>query len=885
MDIGSLRCEFKQNPIGLGTLQPRLSWKLSSDRRGARQSAYRIVAESDGRKIWDTGKVSSSQTHLIAYAGEALVSRQRVSWQVTVWDENDRSWSSAQPASWEMGLLDQDDWAAQWIGAPWVGGARTPAPCPYLRKEFTAHAAVKQARLYISALGLFECFINGQRVGQDELAPGWTNFHKRVQYLTYDVSKLIAGGDNVLAAVLGDGWYSGHIAEMHRQNYGDRPRLLAQLEISFADGSMQLVTSDSDWHTQSGPLLESDLIMGESYDARLEIPGWNRANFKERDWQPVVVFPDPGIALTAKINPPVRVQEELKPIANPTLVGDFFSKRWIFDLGQNMVGRVRIKVKGTAGSTIRIRYTEALKPDGTLYTEALRSARATDYYTLKGSGVEVYEPHFTFHGFRYVELSGLGYQPEREDVTGVVLHSDTPVTGEFACSNALLNQLQHNINWSQKGNFVEVPTDCPQRDERLGWTGDAQVFVRSASFNRDVATFFEKWQQDLEDSQSAKGEFPAVIPQVQPFGLSNDGGPAWADAGIICPWTIYKVYADRSLVERHFDSMKRFVDYLRDSSVDLIRVHPDAVKSGIFAGFGDWLSTNAFTPPDLIGTAFFAYSSRLLAEMADVLGKTEESQHYKSLFEDVRRAFQRRYVTPEGLIAGLTQTGYVLALHFDLLPEKLRVTAAAELVRDIEARKEHLSTGFVGTPYILDVLTRYGYLDVAYRLLYQETWPSWLYPVTKGATTIWERWDGWTEEKGFQDPGMNSFNHYAYGAVGQWMYARIAGIDLDPAHVGYRSILLQPMPGGDLTWAGGALDTVNGKVSSAWKLEEGTFQWDVQVPANTKALAWLPNGAGKDITENGKLLAEAEGIAFSREQGKDLVVELASGHYHFTYAY
>lgn len=884
MQIVDLLCEYVTNPIGIDSRKPRLSWNLVSEQRGARQSAYQIFVELGERLVWDSGRVGSDQSIQVPYEGPALESKQRLKWKVRVWDENGEATLSSETAWWEMGLLEPDDWSGAWIGSPIVGGARTTAPCPYLRKEFQLNGPIQQARLYVSALGLFECWINGERVGEDVFTPGWTNYRKRVQYLTYDVTQALKTGENAIGAILGDGWYCGHIAQLDRQNYGDRPRFLAQLEVTYADGSRAVIVSDAGWLAKSGPILESDMIMGECYDARLEMPGWDRAGYNSADWLPVVIFDDPNLSLVAKVNPPVRRHEELAPVGEPSEIRLWPTSNWIFDLGQNMVGWIRLKVSGSDGKTVRMRFSEVLNPDGTLYTPSLRSARATDYYTLRGDGDEYYEARFTYHGFRYVELSGLPGKPGRDAVTGIVLHSDTLKTGEFECSNPAINQLQHNITWSQKGNFVEVPTDCPQRDERLGWTGDAQVFIPTAAYNMDVAAFFTKWQQDLEDSQSEIGEFPPVIPAVQPFGLTNDGGPAWADAGVICPWTIYQVYGDRELLVRYYDSMKRFVEYLRESSVGLIRVHPQALRNGIFGGFGDWLSTNAETPRDLIGTAYFAFCARLLARIAGVIGKTEDQTKFESLALQVKEAFIQRYITHAGLVAGLTQTGYCLALAFDLIPEHLRVKAVDELVDDIEKRDWHLSTGFVGTPLILKALTAAGRLDVAYKLLFQKTWPSWLYPVSAGATTIWERWDGWTDDKGFQTPEMNSFNHYAYGAVGEWLYTTLAGINLDPRYPGYKQFVLRPQPGGGISSAKGAYQSVYGEIISDWSIHDDIFLWKVTVPPNTRATAWVCNAEGKEVLESGKKIDQAEGITFLRFEDEASVLQLESGTYSFTAA-
>ncbi len=887
--VGHLRCEYLEQPLGIDVSRPRLSWRLFGDQRGVRQTAYRIVAApsaddvaAERNLLWDSGRVESDQSIHVVYDGGRLRSRQRVFWRVQVWDA--RGNVAISPiAWWEMGLLRRSDWSASWIGAPLVGGRWTTIPAPFLRRSFTLDAPVLQARLYITALGLYECTINGQRVGQDLFTPGWTDYRRRVQYQVYDVTDALHEGENVIGVILGDGWYCGHVAWAGRQNYGDRPKLLAQLMITHTDGSAQTVVSNRSWRYAFGPILESDMLHGESYDARLEFPGWNMPGFDDAAWQPVDLFAASDIALVATRGPTVQRHEELRPINPPTAFPSHQMTRWVFDLGQNMVGWVRLRVQGPAGTTVTIRYAEALNPDGTIYTANLRSARATDHYTLRGDGEEVWEPRFTFHGFRYVELSGYPGAPDIDAVTGIVVHSATPPTGEFSCSDPLINQLQHNIVWGQKGNFLDVPTDCPQRDERLGWTGDAQVFIRTAAFNMNVAPFFTKWTQDLEDAQSPEGAYPPVAPLAGIGGLT-DGGPAWADAGIICPWTIYLCYGDTRLLETHYPSMQRFIAYLERSSRDFIRCYEDYPG---FRGFGDWLAldgsgrTGGGTAKDLIGTAFFAYSARLLSRIAAILGHQRDAARYRRLFERVREAFITRYVTAAGRVAGETQTGYVLALHFDLLPPALRSAAADALARDIRARGTHLATGFVGTPYLPHVLTAAGCLDLAYALLFQRTWPSWLYPVTQGATTIWERWDGWTHDRGFQDPGMNSFNHYAYGAIGEWIYSTIAGIDTDPEQPGYRHLILRPRPGGGLTAARAALETMYGRAVSAWRIDDHGFIWEIVVPPNTTATAYVPAPEGTPVQESGRPAEDSEGVTFVQRDEEVAVYRLTSGTYTF----
>ena len=883
MTVTALQCEYQDAPLGIGATKPRLSWKLSSSRRGARQTAYRIAAgTSEGSSdLWDSGRIESDQSLFVEYAGAPLKSRQRVFWQVSVWDETGTLTESS-PAWWEMGLLDRTDWTAEWIGSDIMGGPREAPPASYLRRECVIDQEIVSARLYATAFGLYEFSINGKRVGDDHFTPGWTEYRKRVHYQAYDVKDLLVQGQNALGAILGDGWYSGHVAWNDREYYQGRPRLLAQLEVTLADGSVQCITTDASWKTSTGPITSNDLLMGEHYDSRLEGEGWSTPGFDDDEWKSVITCEDPGVALTAMQGPPVRVTEEISPIAPPVQISSE-PPVWLYDLGQNMVGWARVSVSGPAGATLKLRFAEILNPDGTLYTENLRRAKATDYYTLKGGEIETWEPRFTFHGFRYVEVSGVPQPPI--SVTGRVAHSDTPWTGSFSCSDPLVTQLQKNITWGQRGNFLEVPTDCPQRDERLGWTGDAQVFIRTAAFNMNVAPFFEKWMQDVRDSQFADGGIPMVVPDALNKLSSTvplegeDGGPAWSDAAVICPWTIYLCYGDMRILEDNFAMMCRYVDSLEAKSVNLIRSHPDLTGH---QGFGDWLSINAETAQDLIGTAFFYYSANLLTKIAGLLGKNAERTKYRELGDRVKDAFCRRFLTQDGLLVTPSQTAILLALHFDLVPEDKRPGLVESLVRDIKRRGNKLSTGFVGSPYINLVLSDIGRNDVAFDLLAQKEWPSWLYAVTQGATTIWERWDGWTHDKGFQDVGMNSFNHYAYGAIGAWLYNTVAGIEIDPEQPGYKHAILKPQPGGNLTSASAALETGYGRLSSEWDLADGQFSWSVTVPPNTSATATIPAPAGTPVLESGSPLSQVEGIADINESDDRITLELQPGTYSFT---
>ncbi|NIN72411.1 MAG: family 78 glycoside hydrolase catalytic domain, partial [Gemmatimonadetes bacterium] len=591
------------------------------------------------------------------------------------------------------------------------------------------------------------------------------------------VTSLLRSGGNAIGAMLADGWYRGYLTwDMRRNVYGERLALLLQLQITYADGRVQTVGSDASWKATTGPIRMADLYNGERYDARLEKPGWSEAGYDDSAWDGVRVIDHPMDILIAPAGPPVRAVEEITPLAIlHTPAGET-----VFDMGQNMVGWVRLRVRGAAGTTVTLRHAEVLDQDGNFYIDNLRKAEQTVRYTLKGGEEEVYEPRFTFHGFRYVAVDGLPGAPTMETLTGVVIHSDMTPTGIFETSNPSINQLQHNIVWGQKGNFLDVPTDCPQRDERLGWTGDAQVFARTAAFNMDVAGFFTKWLTDLAADQKPNGAIPFVIPDVLTRGApAGIGATGWADAGVVIPWTMYLSYGDTRILETQYESMQAWIGYMRNRAGD------DLIWDGDFH-FGDWLAYNtdrsdypgATTDKDLIATAYFAHSTDLLQRIATVLGKEDDAAQYASLLDDVKAAFRKEFVTANGRMASNTQTAYALALSFGLMPEGQEAEAARRLAQDVRVFENHLTTGFLGTPLLSQSLSDHGYLDVAYALLNQTTYPSWLYPITKGATTIWERWDGIKPDGSFQDAGMNSFNHYAYGAIGEWLYRVVAGLEI-----------------------------------------------------------------------------------------------------------
>lgn len=877
-EVKELVCEYKINPIGIDVQKPRLSWQIISTEENLLQTAYEIkVTEQDakGKLIWTSGKVSSDKSVNIAYEGPALKSMQRVYWQVRIWDNKNKVSNWSAPSYWEMGILEPGSWKASWIEFQSESDVKGSKPAQYFRKDFSTGKKIKSARVYVTSLGLYQLFLNGKKVSSDQFTPGWTSYKNRLQYQTYDVTSIIQP-ENSIGAIVGDGWYRGNIGWGNENGYyGSKLALLAQLQINYTDGTSQLIGTDESWKVSNGPIIFSDIYNGETYDARKEMPDWANIGLDDSKWGKVAVVDQSKKILISPQGEVVKAIEEIKPVKLITTPkGEI-----VFDLGQNMVGWVRLKVQGKKGDTITLKFAEVLTKEGNFYTDNLRSAKCTDMYILKGEDQEIYEPHFTFHGFRFVQIEGLTTQPSLDQITGVVIYSDMKPTGSFSCSNPLINQLQHNIQWGQKGNFLDVPTDCPQCDERLGWTGDAQVFSMTAAYNFDVAPFYTKWLGDVSADQLPNGRVPHVIPDV----LKGDGGAtAWADASVVVPWTMYQVYGDKRILEVQYPSMKAWVEYMSG------RAGEDFLWTGD-PHFGDWLAfatirsdyPGATTEKDLIATAYFSYSSALLSKIAAIIGKTEDAKKYAQLSDDVKKAFVNEFVTPSGRLVSHTQTAYSLALAFNLLPENLIPKAAAFLAEDVK-KSGHLTTGFVGTPLLCKALSANGYDELAFMLLNRKEYPSWLYPVTQGATTIWERWDGQKPDGSFQDVGMNSFNHYAYGAIGEWLYHYVAGMDIDPENPGYKHILLAPHPGGGLTNANAEFLSLYGSVKSAWKMEGNDFVYEVTVPANTTATVTLPGAKSEQLTVNAQQLTAS--VKESLKQSiKGVSINIGSGSYTFRY--
>jgi alpha-L-rhamnosidase len=895
-----LRCEYHAGPLAIGTSMPRFSWKLAAADpavRGLRQSAYEIQVAGagegfEGKSLWSSGKFESAATDQIEYAGTPLASRVRAQWRVRVWgaDGGVSQWS--EPASFGVGLLAAEDWSALWISSKhdhsfvteeniqnFVGdpqkGQITVTPAKYFRKEFAAPAIVR-ATIHATALGVYTLEVNGQRVSDERLAPGWSAYQRRIHSQTYDVTPLVREGKNAIGATLADGWYSGYVAYglltgqeglvpgiNGRYCYGISPAVRVQLELELSDGSRQTIITDPSWKTSLGPVTESDILMGESYDARKELTGWTTAGYDDAKWESAVcktgsnakVEPHPGV--------PVRSIEEMAA----KTVREHQPGVFIYDLGQNISGVIRLKVKGKAGDKVTIRHAEMLHNDGRLSTENLRCARAVDTYILKGDPAgEMWTPEFTYHGFQYVELTGFPGTPGLDAVTGIVIHSDTPMHGSFESSDPMLNKLYQNMVWTQRANFFEMPTDCPQRDERMGWTGDAQIYVRAATFNADIASFYTKWLRDLNDDAWDYGAYAAYAPR--PLARPNEHHAAgWMDAGVICPWTIWQVYGDTRVISEHWRKMNDFMDWRGTRDPELKGAVDDC-------GFGDWLSVgNVKTPIPFIDLAYHAYDARLMAEMAAAIGKTKDAAKYRALAAKVAGAFQKAYLQKDAKLAIHNQTAYAMALFFDLIPAGQRAAAAGHLAELVRENGNKMTTGFLGTRPLLPALSASGHHDLAGILMQQREYPSWGYEVDNGATTIWERWNSYVKGKGVHEPSMNSFSHYAFGAVCEWMMGELAGIDR--AAPGFDRVKIAPRPTGTITRAAGSMETRHGKLACSWKIEGGKFSAEVTVPPNTTAEVILPvKGA---VREGGAAAGGRPGI--QSVNGGTLVV--GSGIYHF----
>jgi len=1006
---------------------------MDSAERNWEQAGYQILVASsaeqlstDRADIWDSGKISSSVSVGILYAGPRLTSRRRYFWKVRVWDTRGQVSESAEAAWWEMGLLHPSDWKARWItwtnpeaatdrdGIRWIWvagqnflqvapqtaatfrqkitltekpldaaiivasrgdyvatvngrevgrksewssfdrrditdqlvvGENTievkvavplpdppsdakpipaalaavikitsadktvrryatsgdweaklepaagwapaqvvanlddarlgdpgpvPEPAACLRKTVELPDKVKSARLFVTALGSYRFFLNGERVGNDVLTPEFTDYRKRALYQTYDVTSLLKQGKNAFAAILGNGWYGSGLTWAGTHFFQAPNRMLAQLEIEYSSGRRETILTDDSWRGSPSAILRSEIYAGEEYDARFEQNGWEDAGFDDSRWTKVSITGAPAITLSSQITSPAQVVMTLTPKS----VSRAPDGSYVFDMGQNMVGWAALKVKGAKGTRVCLRFAEILKPDGTIYTENLRNADATDLYVLKGGDGERFAPHFTFHGFRYIEVTGYPGIPDVSALTGEVVSS---LRGEPAAkistSSELVNHMWSIGIWGQRGNFLSIPTDCPQRDERLGWMGDAGVFWRTGSYNFDVASFSQKFVQDIADAQIPQGAFTNVSPNTLPVDEKDGspawlqqmvGAPGWGDAGVIVPWTTWLQYGNREVILRNWDAMQRWMAFIEANNPDFLR------NNALGPNYADWLAPDEHTDKTLLATAYWALIARMMAEMAHASGKNQDEKRYDDLAANIRKAFQKAYIKGDGTVGTGTQTSYVVALYTKMAPQELEPKLVEHLVKDIEAHDGHLSTGFLGTPFLLFALADHGRSDVAYRLLLNETYPSWGYMLSKGATTWWERWNGDTG-----DPGMNSYNHYAFGSVVAWLYRYVAGIDTAVDGAGFKKIVIRPHLDSRLAYATADYDSAYGKISTQWTNPAGgSFKLTVKIPANTSADVYLPAKAGGGVFQDGQKVP-------AEERDGSFVVHIGSGAYAF----
>ncbi len=815
MKVADLRVEYATNPVGIDLEQPRFSWKIESNEQNVKQTGYQIVITNKDELVWDTGKIESDSSVLIEYEGVNLKPCSIYKVQVKVWDNKDNQ--STIDGSFETGLLNGTNFQGEWITHQ-LPDEETASPI--FVRDFIVKKEIERVRIYATSLGVYEIKMNGEKVGDTFFAPGWTNYKKRLQYQTYLVDGLYQGQNKIEISV-GNGWYKGIFGFTCTPNhYGDRVAALAEIHITYTDGTKEIIATDENWKVTTGSIRYSEIYMGETIDS----------TFEEKNLSDVVVTSFDKNRLVAQESEPVRITQKLS--AKELIVTPKGEK--VIDFGQNLTGFVEMKVHGKAGQKIIIRHAEVLDKDGNFYPETLRQAISVDTFICNGQE-QTFLPSFTFHGFRYISIEGLE-EINLENFTACVLHTHMEETGTFTTSNPLINQLQSNIQWSQRGNFLDIPTDCPQRDERLGWTGDAQVFAGTAAYNHHVALFFKKWLRDLASEQSKEYGVPHVVPNI--LG-DQDGAAAWSDAAVIIPWVVYQTYGDVRVLEEQYESMTGWIEYISS------RCGSNGLWQTGFQ-YGDWLALDKEEGADrtgatdkyLVANAYYAYSTDIVRKTAEILNKTADFEKYNMLYEKVKKAFNEEYITKTGRLVSETQTGCVLALHFDLAEEKYRNRILDSLTTNIANHKNHLTTGFVGTPYLCHTLTDNDEHDLAGTLLLKEDYPSWLYAVKKGATTIWERWNSILPNGDFDESGMNSLNHYAYGSIGEWMYRKLAGINqLEP---GYKKILIKPQFIKGITSVEASYQSVYGEIKSAWSCKDGKIEIQVVVPANTTAVIYLP---------------------------------------------
>ena len=888
--VTNLRCEYRINPVGIDVLKPRLSWSLVSTKRGQKQTAYQIQAAGTREQLlagtddlWDTGKVPSDQSIQLVYDGRPLTSTAAVFWRVRIWDKDGLESSWSEPATWSMGLLSPGDWKGKWIGLDHPTDAHPADPehrslaATMLRREFKLDGPIKRATVSICGLGYYELRLNGRKVGDHVLDPGLTDYAKRDLYVTYDVTDSLAAGDNAIGVMLGNGrYYAPRVKNPFATETYGLPKMLLQMRVEYADGRSMELAGDESWQfTTDGPIRANNDYDGEEYDARMEQTGWDAPGFNAAAWRQAQIVPAPGGQLAAQMADPIRVTNTLKPVSmtNPQ------PGVYIYDLGQNMVGWAQLTVQGPRGTRVQMRFAETLKPDGQLFMANLRSVKATDVYILKGEGAETYEPRFAYHGFRYVELTGYPGVPSMETIAGRVAHSDAKRVGSFNSSSQVINRVYQNMLWGIRGNLRSIPTDCPQRDERQGWLGDIANESKAESFDFNVAPFFTKWLKDIQEAQDDKGNIPDVAP---PFWRMYNADVTWPATYTIIPGLFYEQYGDLRLIETHYPNLKKWIAFMNGF-----------LKDGIMPKdtYGDWCvppekphlihseDPGRKTAGPLLATAYYCKLLKLMARYATLLGQADDARQFAQQADAVAKAFNAKFFNPQtNQYDNGTQTSYVLPLAFDIVPPDRRAAVFEGLVRNItEKTNRHIATGLVGGQWLMRTLSDNGRPDLACTLATNTTYPSWGYMADKGATTIWELWNGDTA-----DPAMNSHNHLMLtGDLGIWLYEDLAGIKADPAKPGFRHILMRPCPVGGLTYVLGAFESQLGSIVSGWQLDNARFDWWITIPPNATATVYVPALKAEEVLEGDRKALEAQGVKFLRMENGRAVFEIDSGEYHF----
>lgn len=874
LTVGKLRCNYLCNPLGVETPNPRLSWALFSQERGQRQTAYQVLVASekgllnnDVGDLWDSGIVETDQSIHVIYRGKELRSRQRCYWKVKVWDVDGKPSAWSEIAYWEMGLLNQSDWHGQWIGAPHTN--MEPSFAPLFRRVITLEKKVASARAYVCGLGYYELYINGEKIGDEVLAPAFTKYDETVLYNTYDVTDAFKQGENVVGVILGNGWYNCFTKEVwnfEQAPWRDKPKLMLQIIVQYDDESESVITTDRQWHVSTGPIVFDGLRNGEFYDARLEKQGWNNVGYDDSEWENAVIVPGPGGVLKSQQMTPIRITDTIVPKSVKEVKPGVF----VYDLGQNISGWAQIKVSGPAGTTITMKYAEKIKDDGDIDTSNIdvfvKSGEfQTDKYTLKGEGTEVWEPRFTYHGFQYVQVTGFPGKPTLDNLRGRVVHTDFETRGEFKCSNELLNSIQHAARWATLSNYMGIPTDCPHR-EKNGWTGDAQLSAEQVLMNFNPMTAYTKWMSDFQDVQRKTGQLPGIVP-TGGWGYNWGSGPAWDSAIILIPWYMYLYCGDEAILEEMYQSMKKYVDFMTTMATDGI----------LEFGLGDWCPPTGGPeghkcPVWVTSTAYYYIDTHILSKVASILGEKEDAERYTQLAESIRNAFRKKFFDPDtGNIVSNNQTSLSCALYQELVNEDEKQKVLALLVEQVEKVNRHIDCGILGAKYIMHTLTKLGRADLAYDIATQTTFPGWGYWITQGATTLWETWSG-----------DASRNHHMFSDISAWFYKGLAGINEDPEAPGFKNIIFKPNPVGDLRWVNAWHESMYGKITCDWTVEEDNFILEVIIPPNSTGTVYIPTSDPESVMENGEPISKQSHIQVKEYKDGHVILLVQSGKYRFT---